>query len=195
MSDVIAVVECADKKFGTHEYSVTVLSEFGRLTPSMTPQVGLEMWREYSKHPVLFSDYTEGKPDIFLSLLLDPRAVWLEFRRLSDSQVVGAGYLTNVITNFDAESHFVFWDAVGRGREPLVWEAMRWVFERYNLHRLTALVPPYQSGVIRFIHRLGFKREGEKREAVIYKSHWHSLIEFGILRKELANIMEGVSDG
>jgi RimJ/RimL family protein N-acetyltransferase len=61
---------------------------------------------------------------------------------------------------------------------------MAWAINRYNLRRLSVNVPPYQSGTIRFIRRLGFKLEGEKRCGIIHKGTWFPLLMYGILREE-----------
>jgi hypothetical protein len=190
MQAEIAKIECTDRRTGTHVYQINVLSEMGKRTELFTNDKIVQLWSEASQHEVLFNDFTAGKIEPFILLMLNPRAVWIEFVRLTDRRAVGVGYLTEVIPNFDALAHFSFWDSIARGREPLVQATMAWFFDRYNLHRLSVEVPPYQSGVIRFIKRLGFVQEGERREAIVHKGKWMPLELFGILKDDVARIGE-----
>lgn len=167
----------------------TLLKEFGKDYPEMTYEKIAQLWQESSKHEVLFSDYTKGKLVPFLAVLMDPRGVWVELANDS-GDVIGVAYMTDVVLRFDALIHVAFWDGHASGREPLVWDLMRWGFERYALRRMSAMVPPYQSGLIRFVKRVGFQKEGEKREGVIHKGSWLPLLMYGILREELDSVQE-----
>lgn len=176
---------------GHHHFSVRLLQEFGEKTPYLTPEKIQELWTEYQKHDVLFSDYTRGKFEPFLLLLMDERSVWLEVYDETNDIPAGVMMASNVIPKFDARGHFTFWDGGGSGREPLTLKAMGWFFDRFDLHRMTARVPVYQRGVIRYIERLGFKKEGEMREAAPYKGEWVPLAFFGILRREFEEVYDG----
>lgn len=177
-----------EDKLGEAEYSVRLLHEFGNRTEYLTPQKISDLWRESSKHEVLFSDYTAGKVEPFLSMFFNPGSIWMEIFREETETPVGVAYITGVIPKFDAKGHFAFWDSVAKGREPLIWGIMEWLFDRFELNRISAETPPYQSGVIRFIKRLGFQEEGTRRGAVIHKGRWMPLVEFGILREEFDSI-------
>src|SRR5690606_42132624 len=63
-----------------------------------------------------------------------------------------------------------------------------WMFKRYKLHRISGSVPVYQSGTLRFVERLGLKREGIRREAVLHKGFWMDMLELGILYSEFNEI-------
>lgn len=179
-----------DRK-GRHRVSVRLLQEFGEGNEYLSPEKIQELWMEYQKHDVLFSDYTKGKLEPFLMVLMDDRSVWFEVYDLTFEKPIGVMMISNVVPGFDARGHFAFWDGVGSGREELVWRMMEWFFDKYNLHRMTARVPPYQRGVIRFVERLGFKKEGEMREAAPYKGEWVPLELFGILLREFKEIYDG----
>lgn len=189
--------ECTDKKVGTHLYHINLLHEFGipadrDITAKEAKKKIAELYIESSKHEVLFSDETKGDFGSFLNVFLNPRAVWLEIIRETDHMNVGAMYLTDVVLGYDAKGHFTFWDGVARGREVLVTRAMKWGFERYSLERITSEIPVYQSGVIRFARRLGFKEEGRRRHGVKRHGDWVDQVIYGILKEELYNGDESV---
>lgn len=183
MNEILRV-RCEDRS-GVNDYSVRILHEFGQGSGYLNPKKIADIWRQISKYPVLFSDYTEGKIEPFLAILMNPNSVWFEVYNETTDRTVGAVYVDRVIPGFDAQGHFAVWDSVANGRQPIFWGIMEWLMERYGLRRLSCGVPPYQAGTIRFAKSLGFKQEGERREAVIYKGRWFPLIEFGILRDEL----------
>lgn len=185
-SDSLTVVEipCEDRG-GEDIYQANLLREFDKNLALDSFKIR-DLWAEFRKHDVLFSDYTAGQLLPFVAVLLDPRGVWLEVvRKTEPERPVGVAYITAVKPGHEADAHFAFWDSRGRGREPLVLFLAEWVMDRYHLHRLNAAVPAYQHGVLRFTERLGFRREGAKREAVLYKGSRGPLILFGILRDEV----------
>lgn len=181
---VIATVETDEGHF-----DINLLHEFGDLQPELTTRATFakkvrQLYEQTRKFDVLFSDYTRGDPDSFMATFLDPRGVWMEVILNEGSPPVGCMYLTNIIPRMDVQGHFTFWDSIGSGREPVIWKGMEWVFERYDLERISVEIPPYQRGVIRFIKRLGFQEEGIRRHGIYSKDKWVDLMLFGILRAE-----------
>lgn len=172
-------------------YSVRLLQKFGSPDPYLTAEKIRDIWIQYSQHDTLFSDYTEGKVKPFLEMLLNPRAIIAEVFDMEDEIPIGALMLTSVIPNFDAMAHFTLWDSKGRGREPVFIAMMNLWMDEFNLHRLSVEVPKPQSGVIRFIQRLGFTQEGIRREGTIHTGKWLDLVMFGILRTEVQDHFKG----
>ena len=182
-------VACSDRS-GEHTYDINLIHEFGKFSPEFqTPddikKKAIELYIESSQHEVLFSDYTRGDLSSFLVVFMNPRGVWLEVTRQTDNMIIGSMYLTQVITKFDANAHFTFWDSIARGREPIILKGLEFAFERYDLERVSVEVPIYQSGVIRFVRRMGFVEEGTKRHTTIHKGVWVDSVLFGYLREEL----------
>lgn len=165
-------------------HEARLLHEFGRNVGFLTREKIRELWLEYSKHDVLFSDYTQGKVEPFLDALSDNKSVWWEIVG-EEENPLGLAMLTRVLEGFEATGHFCVWNARASRLIPLFQEMMGICFERYSLRRMNAEVPAYQSGVQRFIRRMGFFQEGEKRKAVPYKGEWWPLITYGILKEEL----------
>ena len=175
---------------GERDVSVRVLQGLGRASSYLTPAKIRDLWIEYAKHDVLFSDYTVGKVEPFVTAIFNPRSFWFELFDLNKSKAIGLAMLTDIIPQYDAKGHFAFWDKIGSGRETLIWELMEICFDEFDLHRMTVETPAYQRGTIRSIKRLGFTHEGEKREGVFHKSTWINMMLFGITREELRRVKD-----
>lgn len=175
---------------GERDVSVRVLQGLGRASTYLTPMKIRDLWIEYAKHDVLFSDYTVGKVEPFVTAIFNPRSYWFELFDINKSKAIGLAMLTDIIPQYDAKGHFAFWDKIGSGREKLIWELMDICFDEFDLHRMTVETPAYQRGTIRSIKRLGFSFEGEKREGVFHKSAWINMMLFGITREELRRIKD-----
>lgn len=186
---IIATVAAEDKT-GKHDYEIRLLHEFGIPTESINSYSKIrrkiaDLFIRSSEHDSLFSDYTRGSLEAFTSLFMDTRGVWAEIVRVTDDSPIGVGYLTDVIVHFDADAHFALWDGIAQGREPIFIELMRWAFDRYDLHRMTAEIPAHMLGTIRMTKRLGFTEEGTRRDANLHKGGWVDAKIFGILKEEL----------
>lgn len=57
-------------------------------------------------------------------------------------------------------------------------------FERLHLHRIDAAVFDFNPRSMRLLRRLGFRKEGGRREVVYRAGRWHSETEFGLLSSE-----------
>ncbi len=178
-----------DEKDGRKEYSVRLLQRLGEIDSYLTPQKIQELWIEFSQHDSLFSDYTEGKVEPFLDVLFDPRAIVAEIYNITDEVPSGSILLNKIIPHFDGMAHMTQWDSNVRRKDPLFHEMMRLWMDEFDLHRLSVEVPYHQRGVIRMIERLGFQKEGTRREGSVHKGKWIDLAMFGILRSELRDLM------
>jgi RimJ/RimL family protein N-acetyltransferase len=175
---------------GEYEMSVRRLQNFGQPESYLDRTKITELWKLYSEHETLFSDHTEGRLEPFLDMLMNPRSIWFEFYHTEQEAPVGVAYLTRIIPFFDAEAHLAFWDGIASGRQPVVWELMDMMFEEFNLRRISAAIPVYQSGTIRFVKKLGFQEEGTRRDAVLKHGGWFPQTLLGILREELEQARE-----
>ncbi|HLY77058.1 MAG TPA: GNAT family protein [Thermoplasmata archaeon] len=57
-------------------------------------------------------------------------------------------------------------------------------FERLRLHRMEANVFDFNPRSMRLLRRLGFKREGKRRETYHRSGRWHDELAFGLLATE-----------
>ncbi len=172
------------------EYSVRLLQKFGSVDPYLTPDKIQELWIEYSRHDTLFSDYTQGKVEPFLDVLLAANAIVAEIYDVEEELPLGSMMLNRVLLGFDALAHFTLWNSRARGKEPLFLEMMRMWMGEFELQRLSVEVLGSSSGVIRMIKRLGFQHEGTRREGSIHKGAWVDLEMFGILESELTDKLQ-----
>jgi len=183
----IARVKFTDRG-GERDVSVRVLQGLGTASKYLTPNKIRELWLEYSKHDVLFSDYTRGKVEPFITSILNPRSFWFELFDNESSRPIGIASITDIIPKYDAKGHFAFWDRIGSGREKLIWTLMDICFQEFDLHRMSAEIPAYQRGTIRSTKRLGFSQEGEKKESIFHKGAWMNTIIFGITVDEFKEV-------
>ena len=90
------------------------------------------------------------------------------------------------IPGHDALAHFNFWDRRFTGRENLIRGMMAHVMDKFNLHRITVEAGMFAAPWLpRAIEKMGFVREGRKREAIFYKDEWWDSIIYSILRHEV----------
>ena len=165
------------------------IHEFGQLAQGLESREAIsykirDLYKEAAKHDVLFADEMQGDVEHFVTLFMNPRSIWLEIAD-EEGNPVGTLYATDVIPGYDADVHVTFWDSKASGREDLVRDTLRWLFEKWDLSRVTAEIPGYQRGTIRFTSRCGFVREGEKRRADKYKGRWFGTVIMGFTRDDL----------
>ncbi len=179
-----------DEKDGRKEYSIRLLQRFGKTDPYLTPQKIQELWIEYSKHDTLFSDYTLGRVEPFLDILLAPNAIVVEVYSIDEETPIGSMMLTRILVDFDALAHFTLWNGRVRGKEPLFLEMMRMMMDEFRLHRISVEATGFSKGLLRMIERLGFSHEGTRREGSIHRDTWVDLEMYGILRSELQDKLQ-----
>jgi len=61
---------------------------------------------------------------------------------------------------------------------------LRYAFDECSLHRLSALMPAYNLGAIRFFERHGFALEVRRRQAVARDGRRWDALQYGLLREE-----------
>lgn len=150
-----------------------------------------DIWLSYSKHDVLFSDSTEGSFETFFDILTDPRSIWFELEDEESGMTVGVMSVSKIIPGYDAYGHFAIWNGRARGKEKIIHQLMKLIFDKYKIHRMSCEIPAYMKGVSRFIHRLGFKEEGTRREGVMKNGSWVDMLMFGMTVSELEEALNG----
>jgi RimJ/RimL family protein N-acetyltransferase len=61
---------------------------------------------------------------------------------------------------------------------------LRFAFDECNQHRLSALIPAYNLGAMRFFERHGFTVEVRRRQAVARDGQRWDVLQYGLLRSE-----------
>lgn len=81
----------------------------------------------------------------------------------------------------------------GYGSESIRW-ALQWGFRFANLHRIDLAAFSWNPGAIRLYEKLGFVREGCKREHFWYDGKYWDAIELGMLESEWRERYGGEKD-
>lgn len=167
----------------------------GEVVRSVRPvQLDLERFKTYwdrlKDFDVVFNDQVNDVDDFmrqFISVkddgsLAATGLIW-------EVDDVGIFYLTEIRPGYEALGHFNFWDQRLRGRESLIREMMKYVFQRFGFHRVVTEVGLYAKPAMAMVERIGFVKEGRKRESVRYKGEWwdvnlYSMLDHEILEEE-----------
>lgn len=140
------------------------------------------LWNLMRGYTTLFSDLTRGDFGNFFKVITEQRSLWFEIWEVQE--LVGLLWLTDMELTVDASAHMAFFDRKPTEKEPVVRELIRWVFARYPLHRISVNVPRMYHATHRLVERLGFRREGTKREAVMIHGTWDDVKMYGLLRSQ-----------
>ena len=128
----------------------------------------------------MFDDITKGNYEHFLQVLLNRRSLVYE---LGDE--IGIAAATDVIPGLNANFHLVMLDRKLAGREPLIMQVVREMFDKLQLRRLTVSFPHDRATTKKLFERMGFRREGRLRNAFPYDNELKDLIIYGLLKEEL----------
>lgn len=145
----------------------------------------MELWEQMSQYRTLFSDTTIGDIDNYVKLVTLPNSLWYDVVRKDTNKTVGVLYITDIQPLFDMTVHVMFFDRVFADKGQICVEHLRKVFALTKTHRASAVIPDIYHATIRFAERIGFKREGVKRESVSIGGKWRDEIFFGIFRTEV----------
>ena len=97
---------------------------------------------------------------------------------------VGIIFLTDIKPGHSAKGHYSFWDKRFRGREELLKQFSRYIFNRYDFVKLVAEIPFHAHRAFNTVERIGFKRDGRLRDEVFFDGQWFDLAVFSLLREE-----------
>lgn len=142
------------------------------------------IWKQLKKFKTLFSDLTRNNPSSFARAVMSPDMMWFEVRNeLGD--LVGIIYFDELYRITDCRAHLMFFDRKPAEKCELMRELMKWMFNRFPLHRMTVEPPVIYHAVVRLLKRLKFTEEGCKRESMLIGGKWNDQFIFGITRGEV----------
>jgi len=150
----------------------------------ITPEKAAWIWEEMNKYRSLFSDITKGDLANFTRMLSQTDSLWFEVLD-ENEDIVGILYALNMHEVIDCEVHILFFDRKPAEKVLLCKQAVAWVFQRYPLRRMTAIVPSIYYRTIKLAKNIGFKEEGRKRESALLGNKWVDEVILGILRREV----------
>lgn len=97
---------------------------------------------------------------------------------------VGLYYITD-IREYEATVHYTFFDRRQKGRDKLTQYMIKYVFDKYQFHRLNVEVAAYAGKFVDpFVKSLGFKYEGKKRSSIKHKDRWHDMYLYGLIKED-----------
>lgn len=64
---------------------------------------------------------------------------------------------------------------------------LKWMFYKLGVHRVTLECYATNLRATRFYKKIGFKKEGVLREAVLINRKYHDIISFGMLKRDFKN--------
>ena len=142
------------------------------------------------------------------------------FEVWSGAKLVGLIILNEVAYRTDCRCHFIFFDRRLKDKQQLCLNAMRWAFDKWDLHALRVEIPTYARALAKFARkRLGFRYEAEARhftwprdarplsereaelgsrrhQATRYKGEWHDVLLLSVTRKEFdGRTLQATNDG
>jgi len=107
--------------------------------------------------------------------------------RASD-EVVGRVALKQIVRGPERRATLAYWTARPSWGRGYTSEAVRGLiaaaYRDLALHRIDASVLAFNDRSMRLLESVGFRREGEKREAFLHRGRWISLHLYGLLARE-----------
>lgn len=143
-------------------------------------------WERYSQYSVMFSDVTLHSYEHFLQIVMVPGTVVLSIELQGEE--IGLVYFTDIRLSTSAYGHYIFWDRnSGAGRHRVLLTIQRRFMQEFNLHRMDMSVPIFAFAALHRLHKIGYRIEGRRKDALLYKGRWADMLEFGVLLEELTD--------
>lgn len=137
------------------------------------------LWNNLRGEEYAFDDPGKDNPHVFLASLFQECNECYEYG--DEGYVVAQG----IVPMVNANLHFAMWGEVNPGEViDTARKLMGSLFARWKLKRITAMFPGFNKKASRFCTLLGFKYEGELRQAFLKNRQYHNLHMYGILREE-----------
>jgi RimJ/RimL family protein N-acetyltransferase len=177
--EAILSVECDEP-----EGLVTRNVRFAPLTSSKLVYYGEKL----SQFPTLFNRFVPRIEDFLTSFITSDGNGGMKANGLLwEVDDVGLFFMTDIYPGYQATGHFTFWDRRFRGRESLVQEMLKYVFEEFGFLRIVAEVPLYSQPTMAAVERVGFVKEGRLRKATWYNGQWWDVNIYSVLKDEVLN--------
>lgn len=157
------------------------LQNFRFLTPltrNSPEELITSTWEKIRTQEYAFDDFSRNQPSLFLSGLISDTT---KYFLVEDSGIV---ILQDLWKCSSPHIHFCMWDR----NYPMAkiksaaHEIIDWVFSEFECHRISAIIPIYNSFAKRLATTLRFRYEGTMKEAILYKGKWFDEDIFGLLQ-------------
>lgn len=149
-----------------------------------------KFWEKSRQYPTLFGEEISGDYKKFVNMIVREGPHGIEVNGLFwvVDDFVGMFYMTDIEPGLDALVHYSFFDGRQKGRLDLCQAMIRYVFEKYQFHRLSIELPLFVNVRTReFVDKIGFHQEGRKREKAFFNNQYFDVACYGLLRKDVLN--------
>lgn len=137
------------------------------------------LWHQLASVENAWDDFTRGNIQYFFAMLCSGNA------RHWRMQNFGFATVRNIVPTLSADMHYSIWKDVGSIRVyRTLEELITFLFDKFKLKRITALLPAYAESAERLAELLGFQLEGTIRDAIINHGEYHDIKFYGLLREE-----------
>lgn len=152
-----------------------------------------QMWQMFQKYKSLFSDHNRGDMHAWTVFITSPDTYWLE---VSEAGVpVGLIYFEGFNKGIELIGHMVYFDRKPAEKLEVTRGILNFMFENFPIQRVVVEIPHMYHATDRLLIRLGFRKEGRKRQAVLLGGTWKDTIMYGLLRSDLWGALEKQSVG
>ena len=152
------------------------------INPDKYPRMQ-RLWEHIQTQDYAFDDFSRGSIETFALSLLDKGSLHFE--------VDDRGYIVvrNLLYSDNPNIHFCVWDRSMQMREIIACgqEIIDFLFRRLKVARVSAWIPTYNRQATRFATLLGFRYEGEQRNAILFHEKHYNVQMYGLLRSEWEN--------
>jgi RimJ/RimL family protein N-acetyltransferase len=137
------------------------------------------IWRKLQAEENALDDLTKEAGAAFIQMMLAPNILKWE---LEDNGIV---MLSDIINGVSAQIHYMVWDNPPVSKViSAANELFEFAFNKFQLHRISAPIPSFNKEAKRLATLMGFKFEGEYREAYLKNGKFHNLSIYGLLDRE-----------
>ena len=141
------------------------------------------VWEKLRSIGEIFADQTRDNPHYFLAVLVQPGSE--HFYYWPGDKPIGVMSLTEIVPRSSATFHASFWEeAPFNERLEVARKLIGYALKKYELNRVSIIVPDFHKASIRATVLLGFKFEGALRKAHLYAGRHHDVQIYGLLREE-----------
>jgi RimJ/RimL family protein N-acetyltransferase len=154
---------------------------------TFTPIFLRDMWEKQRKFRTLmgreiltFSDFVDFFVMKTESGKLDPKGICLVI-----DDLIGIYWISDINYPAYCEVHYTFFDGRHRGRLELTKQAIKYIFNFWQINLMYVNVALYAKLPIRFVESLGFKKEGRLRSRFFYRDKWWDVNSYSLLKEEI----------
>ena len=120
----------------------------------------VRLWFRLSKFPVMFASPQEANFKNFVKMLQDEYSVLIAF------DDIGMALVSDIVPGVEARFHISFWDSKLKGREQLIRELVKWIFDVLLVRRVASPIRADAKAMRAFMKRVGLYFEGSLKNWV-----------------------------